>query len=205
MLHRIYHWVLKSVFKNAIWQLASKANGKEVYLTFDDGPHPEITPWVIDQLANYQAKATFFCIGKNAQKYPEVLTKIRDNGHAIGHHTQNHVHGWKTSIADYKNEVLAASEKIQTTLFRPPYGKLSWAQYRWVSKGYKLIMWSILSRDYDKKKSPAYCVNRVLNRVKSGDIIVFHDSEKAQKNLYGALPKILGELQQRGFQFKVIK
>jgi len=195
--------VVSKLFSNALW--ISKESKSTIYLTFDDGPHPIITPWVIEQLAKFNAKATFFCIGNNAQNHPEILIDISNNGHAIGHHTQNHVHGWKTNSATYKKDVIAGNEIIQSELFRPPYGKLTWKQYRWVSKHFKLIMWSLLSKDYDKTKSPKECIKRVLSNTKAGDVIVFHDSEKAQKNLYGALPVILATLHQRGFEFAVIK
>lgn len=193
----------RKLFSKALW--ISKESKSTIYLTFDDGPHPIITPWVIDQLAKYNAKATFFCIGNNAQDHPEILTDICNNGHAIGHHTQNHVHGWKTNSAAYKKDVLEGNERIQSDLFRPPYGKLTWKQYRWVSKQFKLIMWSLLSKDYDKTKTPKDCIKRVLSNAKAGDIIVFHDSEKAKKNLFVALPIILATLHQRGFEFGVIK
>lgn len=205
MLHRFYLIILKRVFKNAIWSIDRVRYNNSVYLTFDDGPHPIITKWVVKQLEKYNAKATFFCVGKNVRRYPEVVELLINKGHTIGHHSWGHLHGWKTNDSNYIDDVVKGSNVVSSDLFRPPYGKLTWRQYCWLSKKYKFIMWSVLSKDYDQRKSPEYCVTRVLARVKAGDIIVFHDSEKAKENLYGALPKILEELNQRGFQFEVIK
>jgi peptidoglycan/xylan/chitin deacetylase (PgdA/CDA1 family) len=203
MLSKILYNIADVIFSKAKW--VSKEDNQVVYLTFDDGPHEEITKWVLKQLEKYNAKATFFCLGKNAEKHPLIIEQIRNQEHVIGSHTYSHVNGWKISFEAYKNEIIKGNTNLETKLFRPPYGKLTWKQYRWVSKQYTLVMWSLLSNDYNKAKSPAYCVNKVLSNVKSGDIIVFHDSEKAQKNLFGALPIILATLHQRGFEFGVIK
>lgn len=203
MLSKILYNIAGVIFSKAKW--VSKEDDQVVYLTFDDGPHEEITKWVLEQLEKYNAKATFFCLGKNAEKHPLIIEQIRNQEHVIGSHTYSHAHGWKTSFEAYKNEIIKGQTNLETKLFRPPYGKLTWKQYRWLSKQYTLVMWSLLSDDYNRAKSPVYCVNKVLSNVKSGDIIVFHDSEKAQKNLYGALPIILATLHQRGFEFGVIK
>jgi peptidoglycan/xylan/chitin deacetylase (PgdA/CDA1 family) len=197
-------FLAKRIFRCAIWDKPTTKERNTISLTFDDGPHPEITPWVLDQLKTVNAKATFFCVGSRAAAYPEIIARILAEGHAIGSHSQTHAHGWHTKFNTYKDEVLSTANLLGTKLFRPPYGKLTWQQYRWVSKHYTLVMWSLLSKDYDKGVTPEACVNRVLHSVKGGDVIVFHDSEKAKKNLSVALPIILKELQERDFKCESI-
>lgn len=176
-----------------------------IYLTFDDGPHPEITPWVLGQLDKYDAKATFFCIGKNVELYPEVVDMIRAGGHSLGNHSYSHVKGWGNSTGRYMEDVDLANGLIHTTLFRPPYGRISKTQIRRLSERNHIIMWDILSRDYSRYVSPESCVRGVVKYLRGGSIVVFHDSVKASRNLYHALPIVLEEIRKRGLTCKAIE
>lgn len=196
----------KTVFPNYIWEIPN--HEKKVYLTFDDGPIPEITEWTLAQLKKHNAKATFFCIGDNIQKYPEVFQKVIEHGHAIGNHTFNHLKGWETSLEDYIENTKKCSETMTSPqlntenqqLFRPPYGKIKPSQARSLRKlGYKIIMWDIISMDFDQNISPEKCLDNVLKNIESGSIIVFHDSVKAWKNLEYVLPKTLAFLNEKEF------
>jgi peptidoglycan/xylan/chitin deacetylase (PgdA/CDA1 family) len=198
------HWTIKKLFSNYIWDVPSTEN--KVYLTFDDGPTPEITQWTLNQLKNYNAKATFFCIGDNIRKYPEVFKEVVMDGHSIGNHTFNHLNGWKTNIQDYivnaklfeKEFEKLSNENCQ--LFRPPYGKIKPSQSKILrGMGYKIIMWDVLSVDFDVTITPEKCLENVLQNVSSGSIIVFHDSIKAFQNLEYALPRTLEYLYEKGF------
>lgn len=193
---------VQRIYPKRIWALPNKNN--KVYLTFDDGPIPEVTPWVLDTLKEYNAKATFFCIGDNIKKHSEIFQRIISEGHSVGNHTFNHVNGWKTSTQSYIDNVSLFETELQaqsirysylvprTSFFRPPYGKLTSKQARLLQeKGYKIVMWSVLSYDYDNSISKEQCLKNVLENIKSGNIIVFHDSLKAQKNLRYVLPKVL--------------
>lgn len=206
---KIPKWV-PFLFKNSIWSI--KTNQKELYLTFDDGPTPEITEWVLAQLDKYQAKATFFCIGKNIQAHPEIFKKLLKAGHNIGNHTQNHANGWKTKTATYLNNIKTAEKVLSDyklpnskKLFRPPYGKIKSSQINKIKEAnYEIIMWSVLSADFDQKTSKKKCTQNVLNNSKNGAIIVFHDSLKAAENLKYTLPKILDFYNKKGYKFKAI-
>lgn len=198
------HWTIKKLFSNYVWDVPNLEN--KVYLTFDDGPTPEITQWTLNQLKNYNAKATFFCIGDNVGKYPETFEEVVKEGHSIGNHTFNHLNGWKTNTQDYiENAKLFEKEygKLSTEtckLFRPPYGKITPSQSKILRRmGYKIIMWDVLSVDFDVTITPEQCLENVLQNVKSGSIIVLHDSVKAFANLEYALPKTLEFLEQKGF------
>jgi peptidoglycan/xylan/chitin deacetylase (PgdA/CDA1 family) len=181
--------------------------GKEVFLTFDDGPHPEITPWVLAELKKYDAKATFFCIGKNVVQYPDVYRQILAAGHATGNHTFSHVNGWKTSTADYIRDVQKAGEVIDSSLFRPPYGRIRKAQAKKLvdvleKKCVRIVMWDVLSADFDTSFSPQRCAEVVLRYAEPGSVIVFHDSAKAFPNLQHALPVVLATLRDKGYSFR---
>lgn len=221
-----FYWIktnafIKRIFQNYIWDIPNDAN--KVYLTFDDGPTPEITPWTLAQLKKYNAKATFFCIGDNIRKYPEIFNQIIAEGHQVANHTFNHLNGWKTSKHDYLNNVYLCEEQIQQSkinarelcpncrsnlkfkIFRPPYGKIKKSQSTILRQlGYKIIMWDVLSADFDTNITPEKCLDNVISNVKSGSIIVFHDSKKSFKNLDYALPKTLDFLKQKGFSCDVI-
>ena len=189
------------MFPNYVWDV--KTEDKTIFLTFDDGPTPEITPWVLNQLQAHNAKATFFCIGANVEKHPHIYQNILDQGHAVGNHTFNHIKGWKTSVSEYISNMELAEKLIHSKLFRPPYGKLKPKQGKLLlDKGYKIIMWDVLSLDWDKSISGEKCLQNVIKNAKSGSIIVFHDSKKAYKNLSEALPKALEYFSQNGYKFK---
>lgn len=209
---------IKRIFSNYIWDLPNVEN--KIYLTFDDGPTPEVTTWVLEQLKKHHAKATFFCIGKNIKNNTAIFSKIIDEGHAIGNHTYNHLKGWKTSKENYINNVALCNTEIlnvspllnseihnlKSPLFRPPYGKIKKSQSKkLLEMGYKIIMWDVLSADFDQTITPEQCLENVLQKVQSGSIIVFHDSAKAFKNLEYALPRSLEILKQRGFIFEAIQ
>jgi peptidoglycan/xylan/chitin deacetylase (PgdA/CDA1 family) len=204
------HWSIKKLFSNYVWDLPNNEN--KVYLTFDDGPTPEITEWTLNLLKEYNAKATFFCIGDNIRKYPEIFQKVIANGNSIGNHTYNHLNGWKTSTSDYtENAKLYETEhcKLSTEhcqLFRPPYGKIKPSQSKILRKlGYKIIMWDVISYDFDATITKEQCLENVLKNVQSGSIIVFHDSKKAFQNLEYVLPRTLEFLKEKGFVFEKIK
>ena len=186
---------------------------KEIYLTFDDGPTPEVTQFVLDELKKYNAKATFFCIGKNVLNHPDVFKKIQNLKHTVGNHTHNHLNGWATKNKDYIDNFLQCEHIISKTLdkstkpklFRPPYGKIKKSQAKLIlKKGYRIIMWDVLSADFDNLTSNVACLRNVLNNTKNGSIIVFHDSVKASEKLKFVLPKVLKELSEKGFVFKAI-
>jgi peptidoglycan-N-acetylglucosamine deacetylase len=201
-------WIAKKLFSSYVWSLPATDNS--VYLTFDDGPHPTITPWVLDLLRHYNAKATFFCIGNNVEKYPDVYQKILDEGHAVGNHTYHHLNGWKTDDKNYADNVSKAAQFIQSNLFRPPYGRIKNNQAKKISEALKvnnekIIMWDVLSADFDSSFSQEQCLANVLQNVRAGSIVVFHDSEKAFKNLEYALPRTLISLKEDGFNLKRIE
>ena len=190
-----------------------RSNEKEIFLTFDDGPTPEITQFVLSELKKYNAKATFFCIGKNIQNYPEIFNEIISDGHSIGNHTQNHLNAWKTTTENYIANFLECHKtitqfnkiKFKKQLFRPPYGKIKKSQAKKIlKKGYKIIMWDVLSADFDNTISKERCLQNVLNNAKKGSIIVFHDSLKASKKVKYALPAVLKTFSDKGFVFKKI-
>ena len=192
--------ILKLLFPSLIWEV--KTDKKEVFLTFDDGPHPDITPWVLDCLNEYNAKATFFCVGENVCKYPEVYEQILKNGHSVGNHTYNHLMGWKTNDDKYFQNVAMAEEYISSKLFRPPYGRISSSQIRKLKKDYSLIMWTVLTYDFDKSISKEKCYSNSISSSKNGSIVVFHDSIKASINLKYALPKFLEYFSNQGYTFQ---
>ena len=205
------NWIIKKIFSNYTWDVSN--SGNNVYLTFDDGPIPEITTWVLEELKKYALKATFFCIGENIAKHPEIFKKVISEGHAIGNHTFNHLNGWKTPTEIYIENIKLCEEVIEKTtnynskskLFRPPYGKLKTAQARAIEKlGYEIIMWDVLSADFDTTLSKEQCLDNVLSNVKPGSIIVFHDSVKAFKNLQYVLPKTLAFLKENNFNCGVL-
>ena len=202
------------LFKKYLWHFSRK--DKILYLTFDDGPTAKITPWVLTQLNNYKAKATFFCIGKNVVKNTTTFKNILTAGHAIGNHTYNHINGLKTNTNDYLNNIdkthreflknNKSFENKHPLLFRPPYGKCKPKQLKYLIKNvYKPVFWDVLSRDFDLNITKEECLNNVLKSVENGSIIVFHDSVKAFNKLVFVLPKILEYFTIKGYQFKAIK
>lgn len=197
-------FVFKKIYPKRIWNISSAE--KTLYLTFDDGPIPEVTPWVLKTLAKFNAKATFFCIGNNVKKNPEILQEVISEGHQIGNHTYHHLNGYKTSTEAYLKDVLAFEKlNISTKLFRPPYGKCKSSQAKkLIEKGYKIVMWDVISEDYDANITEQQCLETVISQAKNGSIIIFHDSLKAEKNLRYTLPKVLEYFYHKGFQFKSI-
>lgn len=192
-------WI-KWIYPNLVWQMPAKE--KILYLSFDDGPHPRITPMVLDLLSKYHAKATFFCIGDRVDRFPEIFSRIKAEGHAVGNHTQHHTNGWKTDTANYINEVELANSTIGSALFRPPYGRIKRAQARLLmQKGYKIMMWTVLSADYDSRLSKEACAKRVEENIADGLIYLFHDSEKAEERMVYALEKLLETATSKGFVF----
>jgi len=203
---------IRSFYKEYIWHI--KGDKKEIYLTFDDGPTDKITDFVLDTLKKYQAKATFFCIGKNINQLPNIYQRIIDEGHSVGNHTQNHENGWRTenntylqSVKNCKNvaETFLKTKKEEDKLFRPPYGKIKRSQAKKIIlQGYKIIMWSVLSGDFDATISKEKCLQNVIKNTKKGDVLVFHDSEKAFVKMKYVLPKVLAHFTKKGYVFKAI-
>lgn len=196
---RIPCWVEK-LFPQRIWRIHTP--NKELYLTFDDGPHPRITPLVLDLLKFHNAKATFFCIGDRVKRYPGVYNRILEEGHAVGNHTHHHLNGWKTSVEDYMGDIHEAGKHIDTQLFRPPYGRMKYGQMKCVrAMGIKIVMWTVLSGDYDLNITPEDVSKRCNGFLEAGAIYLFHDSEKAEKKMFFALKKLLGDASCAGFSF----
>jgi peptidoglycan/xylan/chitin deacetylase (PgdA/CDA1 family) len=191
---------IKGYYKSLTWNVPTLE--KDLYLSFDDGPTEEVTGWVLDQLKAYNAKATFFCIGKNVKKHPAIYQRILEEGHAVGNHSYSHLKGWKTKNADYFKDIIKCSKWVDSTLLRPPYGKIKKSQIKPLLKRYHIIMWDVLSGDYSAEVSEIDCTQNVISQAREGSIVVFHDSVKASKNLYYALPKCLAHFHQLGFKFK---
>lgn len=194
-------FLLRQIGNGMTWSLPGGTN--TIYLTFDDGPIPEVTPMVLDVLGTYQAKATFFCVGANAERNPALLHRIREEGHAVGNHTHNHLDGWKTRDKLYFRNISRAQHILRTTLFRPPYGRITPSQLRILRNHYRIIMWSVLTQDYNRSLSAEKCLQNSL-KAGDGNIVVFHDSIKAVKNLEYALPRFLDHYSGKGYNFSVI-
>lgn len=202
--------IIKLLFFNQVWNIPNTENS--IYLTFDDGPTPEITERVLEILDNHHIKATFFCIGDNVRKHSEIVQKIISKQHSVGNHTYSHLKGWKTSTKSYISNTEACEIKLNSLfkirnskLFRPPYGKITpWQSYKLRKLGYKIIMWDVLSRDYDASISAEKCYENVIKNVSSGSIIVFHDSNKAKENVLNSLEKTIETLKNKGFNFEKI-
>jgi len=193
------------VFPKLIWRFKEKEkeNSNHVYLTFDDGPTPGVTTWVLDQLRQFEAQGTFFCLGKNVEKNPDLYKKIIEEGHAVGNHTYSHLKGWQMDNTEYFSDIDLANNFIRSNLFRPPYGKFTSSQIRYLSDNYQIVMWDILSQDYSQNISPDKVLSNVLENVRGGSIVVFHDSVKAEPNLKYALPRVLESLNGK-YEFRKI-
>ena len=191
---------VKDFLPQLTWEVPS--GERTIYLTFDDGPHPEITPQVIDILHQYQASATFFCVGENIEKYPDTFKKLQDNNLGIGSHTYNHLNGWATDNLDYFKNVRRAATLAGSSLFRPPYGRIKPSQVPFIQRHYQIIMWSVLSGDFDSTLSGEKCLENVRKNVSDGSIVVFHDSLKAADRLLYALPRTLEHFSKRGYRFE---
>ena len=188
---------IRNMFPDLVWQIEDE---RGVYLTFDDGPTPGITEWILSTLRRYNAKATFFVLGKNVEMYPDLYEKIIAEGHRVGNHTYSHQKGWVMPLERYLEDIDFASDIVQSDLFRPPYARITPSQLRAVAKRYKVIMWSVISRDYNRKISPRTCLRNVVPYIEGGSIIVFHDSVKAFRNMRYALPRTLEEVRRRGLR-----
>jgi len=209
MLHRT-PGLLPLLYPSLTWRMADTS--QTLYLTFDDGPVPGPTEFVIDTLNQYNAGATFFCIGDNVRKHPDIFRKLLTRGHAVANHTFNHVNGWKTNRTDYLQNIKQCQEEMSqyttnasTTrpLFRPPYGRITRSQIK-ALPDFQIIMWDVLSVDYDRNLSAERCLKNTIHAIRPGSIIVFHDSLKAEKNMSYALPRVLDHFVNRGFQFKTL-
>lgn len=204
-------WLLKHLYSSSCtWNFSREE--KVMYFTFDDGPHPVATPFVLDTLKQYNAKGTFFCIGKNVVSYPDIYKRILSEGHAVGNHTFNHLNGWKTPDQEYIENIGEARKYIDSVLFRPPYGRITKFQSRLLTATenqkqktvFRLIMWDVLSGDFDSSLSEAKCVTNVTKNAREGSVIVFHDSEKAMPRMKTALTESLKFFSEKGFKFEAI-
>ena len=197
-------WLLRKLFPSFLtWEIPN--NNNEIYLTFDDGPHPVATPFVLNLLKDYKAKATFFCIGKNVNEQPQLYRKILNEGHGVGNHTYNHLNGKKSNDKDYIENIIEANKIIDSNLFRPPYGAITSLQARQLNSIYRIIMWNVLSADFDTKITKEKCLNNVMKNTKPGSIIVFHDSEKAFPHLEYVLPRAINYFTEKNFKMGKIK
>ena len=194
--------ILRRLMPDLIWEIE---DGEGVFLTFDDGPTPGVTEWILATLARYDARATFFVLGKNVELYPDLYRRIVDAGHRVGNHTYSHQKGWKMSLERYTEDVDFANDLLHTDLFRPPYALITPAQARLLGQRYKLVMWDVLSRDYSRRISPRACLRNVVPHLEAGAIVVFHDSEKAFRNLRYALPRTLEAIRKKGLACKTIE
>lgn len=191
--------ILKKLYPNSIWR--KDESKKKVYLTFDDGPIPEVTPWVLDLLDQYKIKATFFCVGDNVRKHTDVYQEVIRRRHRVGNHTFNHIQSFKYSKKEYLNNVIKAEAWIKSSLFRPPHGQLLPGLSTKLQENYRVIMWDLLTGDYDSKTPETRVLKRVKDNVRNGSIIVFHDSLKAEKNLRYALPRSIEYMLSEGYEF----
>ncbi|MEZ4904441.1 MAG: polysaccharide deacetylase family protein [Spirosomataceae bacterium] len=196
--------LLKRLYPDFVWDI--QTNEKVIYLTFDDGPIPDITEWVLVQLAEYNAKATFFCIGDNVRKHPTIFQQLLQNGHAIGNHTYNHLKGWNTDDERYWQNIEQCQQEltIPAHLFRPPYGRIKRSQAKPLLKTYVIVMWDVLTGDFEKHLSPEHCLKKTLKYTKAGSIVVFHDSLKAWRSMSYVLPRMLAHFSLLGYRFEVI-
>ncbi len=199
--------LLKKLYPNLIWNL--DRTQKSIYLTFDDGPIPIVTPFVLKTLEHYNAKATFFCIGDNIQKHPDIFEQLSAGGHAIGNHTFNHLRGWKTDTDRYTDNFKQCDELVHSSLFRPPYGRIKRSQISAIKEAkhnnIDIVMWDVLSGDFDQNVQPEVCLKNVLASTKAGSIVVFHDSLKAFPRLEYVLPRALKYWNKKGYQFKALE
>jgi peptidoglycan-N-acetylglucosamine deacetylase len=194
--------ILRPLFGKLIWQVDT--DSRLIYLTFDDGPVPEVTPKVLDILDRYGWKATFFCVGENVMKYPDLYQEILRRGHRVGNHSFNHIRGFAYSVEDYVANVRKASVYIDSKLFRPPHGRIRLSQINALKQDYKIVMWDVITYDYDRKKSPESIFNTIKRHLRKGSIVVFHDSIKAEKNVLTVLPKALEYWKEQNYQYGLL-
>ncbi len=194
--------LLKPLMKELQW--SGPAEGRKLYLTFDDGPIPEVTPWVLDTLAQHGAKATFFCIGRNVAQHPALFARIRQEGHSVGNHTYDHLNGWNTERFSYLRNVLRCQDLTRSKLFRPPYGRITRPQTQALRKRFSVVMWDVLSADFDERLDGEQCLRNVIEHSVPGSIIVFHDSLKAESRLRHALPAALAHFTAQGYSMEAL-
>jgi len=193
--------LFKKLFPDLTWSISTKE--PFIYLTFDDGPIPQITPWVLDCLKDYNIKATFFCIGKHVKAHPKIYDQILKADHQIGNHTYNHIKGWSTQNEQYYEDVQHCRKLVDSTLFRPPYGKIMFLQTKALRvKGYEIVMWDVLSGDFDAQLGRVKCLKNVIKNTEAGSIVVFHDSIKAAENMKYTVPRFIEYFLNKGYQFK---
>ena len=192
----------RMLFPETVWRIHKRRH--TVYLTFDDGPVPEVTPWVLDTLEHYGVRATFFCVGENVERHPELFDEILVRGHKVGNHTMSHLQGMKVTTKTYLHNVFRANELIHSTLFRPPHGMMRWGQSKVLRSRFTIIMYDLVTRDYSKKLTPEQVLDNVKRYARNGSIIVFHDSLKAQRNMQYALPRAIEWLAAQGYDFDVL-
>lgn len=198
-------WLLQKYYHECLWKI--KTDEKKIYFTFDDGPSPEATPYVLEQLEKFNAKATFFCIGEQVEKYPDIFQLVVDNGHRVGNHSYSHLNGWKTENEKYFRDVAKAAQLIESDLFRPPFGRISKFQIHALmgkQLNLRIVMWHVISADFDTSLSPDQCYLNVVRNAGPGSIVVFHDSDKAFKNLKGSLSRTLEYFREREFELEAI-
>jgi len=198
-------WILKKLYPNLIWN--ARRDARSIFLTFDDGPIPIVTPFVLNTLKKHNAKATFFCIGDNVSKHPDIFNDLKKDGNAIGNHTYNHLRGWKTDNETYLQNFLQADKLLDTPLFRPPYGRIKRQQIKLLTNArpdLKIYMWDVLSGDFDMSLTPQECLKNVLKHTEPGSVIVFHDSIKAFTRLEYVLPRALEAWSKEGYTFEIL-
>ena len=194
---------IRDYYPSAVWRIPTPH--KVLYLTFDDGPIPEVTPWVLEQLGQHDAKATFFCVGENVIRHPDVFASLGHAGQAVGNHTHNHMNGWQAKDEDYFDNIERCAELVESNLFRPPHGCIKRSQYHHLLPDYHIIMWDVLAGDYDSQTPKEKCLKNVLDHGREGSVIALHDSIKAEDNLYYTLPRVLEHFSERGFVFQSLR
>lgn len=192
----LFSWL----FPKLLFRMPAQGS-RTVYLTFDDGPHPEATAFVLDALARYGAPATFFTVGANVSRYPELMDRLRREGHALGHHTDRHLNACRASKANYLADVEMGAEKNPSAYFRPPYGKLTWGTYHALKNRYRIVLWDVLSEDYDARYTAQQCIDKVMRQVRPGSLVVLHDNPKCLDRLKLILPALLERLKNEGYTF----
>ena len=195
--------IVRLFYRRVIWRMDRKEHS--IYLTFDDGCIPEVTPWVLDLLKKHNIKATFFCVGENVEKYPDVFKLLGEQGHNVGCHTHNHLKGLKTSTNVYVENVQKANLLIKSNLFRPPYGRMTFTQSRILQQNFKIVYWDLLTNDFDKNVSPKTIMKNIQRYSRNGSIVVFHDSLKAKDNLFAVLPQAIAYWKNEGYEFKTLQ
>jgi peptidoglycan/xylan/chitin deacetylase (PgdA/CDA1 family) len=194
--------LFRKIVPGALWRM--NKTEKKIYITFDDGPVPGVTPEALSVLKKFGVKATFFCVGNNVRKHPEIFKQIISEGHSVGNHTFDHANGWELTTRNYLKEVQQCADVFSSGLFRPPYGKMRPSQRKAIQRKFKIVLWDVLTYDFDKEWSGEDCLQTALKYSREGSIVVFHDSEKAKERMLYALPKFIEEMKRRGFEFGVL-